>query len=140
MKALFKEAAVVVAALVVAAAAVQGARDRTTMVPPPERVVEEFLRALSAERFSAARDKLADELRRRVEEDALRRQTRALEGARGRILHAEAEPRSVGEAAAEVAARLTFARGPAADLTFRLEQSRGLWKISDLGSLSPSPE
>ena len=139
MRALLREAAVMVTALALAAGAVYLLHDRETMVPPPERVVEDFLRALAAGRPEGAREKLADDLRARMNEDALRAWAREHGARRAPISKVEAESRPTGETTADVSAEVTFEDGEQANLEFRLQESRGLWKISDLGSRSPFP-
>lgn len=137
MRSLLTEALILAAALGLSAAAVHGWHDRTTLVPPPAAVVEEFLRALAAGRYEAAREKLADDLRHEFDENRLRMLTEGLQDRHGAIRHVEGQDRSIGTDTAVAAGELTFASGEKSEVQFRLDRHHGLWQISDLSTLHP---
>ena len=119
-------------ALAVVAGAVQGLHDRAVLVPPPEMVVEEFVREISLRRWEQARPLLAAPLARRVEADSLRRLLEAVERRVGRIEDVRGRPISDTDETAEAVAEITSARGDRATLRLPLAREHGLWKISGL--------
>lgn len=132
MTALLKELAVVALALLVSTGAVEVLRDRGTLVPPPEMVVEEFVRELSLNRWEPARTQLAETLGHRMGPDSLKALVEALERRRGRIEDVHGRPFFATNTAAEAAAEIITAAGERVLLRLPLVRERGLWKISRL--------
>jgi hypothetical protein len=136
VSALLKELAVIGLALLVSAGAIQLLRDRAVLVPPPEKVVEEFVHEISLERWASARNHLTGPLARRLGPDSLRAFRERLEQRVGRIDDVRGRPLFATDAAAEAAAEVTTTTGDRARLRFPLSREHGLWKISrlDLGT------
>ena len=132
MRALLQELAVIALALLVAAGAVQGLRDRGTLVPPPEMVVEEFVRELSLERWGPSRTHLSAPLAERLAPDSLRDYVESLEQRVGRIEDVHGRPFFSTDEAAEATAEITTEAGDRFELRFPLSREQGLWKISRL--------
>lgn len=134
MTALLKELAVIGLALLVTAAAVSGLRDRAVLVPPPEMVVEEFVRDISLERWEPARSHLATPLARRVGPDSLRRFLEVVEQRVGRIEEVRGRPFFATDVSAEASAEIRSADGGRGTLSMPLLREHGLWKISRLNA------
>jgi hypothetical protein len=132
--ALLKELAVIGLALLVTAGAVTGLRDRAVLVPPPEMVVEEFVRDISLKRWEPARSHLAGPLARGVGPDSLRRFLEVVEHRVGRIEEVRGRPFFATEVAAEARAEIRSTEGHRGTLSMPLLREHGLWKISRLNA------
>lgn len=132
MSALLKELAVIALALLVSAAAVLGLRDRGTMVPPPETVVEEFVRDLSLERWGPAHAHLSAPIADSLGPDSLAGYADALQQRVGRIADVHGRPFFATDEAAEATAEITTEAGDRVALRFPLSREQGLWKIARL--------
>jgi hypothetical protein len=137
VKPLLIKAAILLVALAVSAAAVHLAHDSGTLVPPPDAVVEQFVRSLATGRYGSARKQLTDPLRAQVDENGLRALTEALEDRHGPIREVQGARQEVAGTQARAGARVTFASRQEGWLPFTLEQSSGLWRITDLAGLQP---
>jgi hypothetical protein len=131
LKALLRVSAMILAALAVVALGVFGFHDDATFVPPPEAVVEGFMRALTTHRYAQALSYLDPGLRARGA-GALRRREAEIERVCGHVhdVRGEAGNRS-GESASAVAV-LRTARGDAR-LRFELLRQQGEWRLASLG-------
>ncbi|HEY8477172.1 MAG TPA: hypothetical protein VIN09_09945 [Chloroflexota bacterium] len=106
----------------------------TFLTPSPETTVEQFLRALQAGRYPAARDQLDERLRRTTSVDDLRTLADLLERRRGGIRHVrDAETRRDHETRVRVV--VAFGDGTATPVEFPLRQEHGLWRIASIGGL-----
>jgi hypothetical protein len=132
VKAILKELLVVALGLSVVAGAVFGLGDRAVLVPPPEMVVEEFVRALSLKRWSPAREHLATDLVQHTGAGALRAFVDTLEARIGPVEEVKGKPFFGGDEAAEAEAEITTADGSRATLRLPLRREHGLWKIARL--------
>jgi hypothetical protein len=132
MRALLQELAVVAAALLVAAGAVELLGDRGALVPPPEMVVEEFVRELALGRWEPARTHLSEPLSRQLDPDSLQLLLHLLEERVGRIEDVHGRPFFASDAAAEAAAEITTDFGGRVTLRMPLVREHGQWKISRL--------
>jgi hypothetical protein len=130
--ALLKELAVIGVALLGIVGAVWGLGDRGALVPPPEMVVEEFVRELSLERWEPARTHLAESVARHAGPDSLRGFLQTVEGHAGRIEDVRGRPFFATDVAAEATAEITSTEGRRSTLRLPLARERGLWKISRL--------
>lgn len=124
-------AATLLITLAVVALGVFAFHDDATLVPPPEAVVEGFMRAMTTHRYPQALPYLAPGLRARGAE-ALRRRQEEIEQLYGHVhdVRGEAGRRS-GESATAVAV-LHTARGEA-PLRFDLVRQHGEWHVASLG-------
>jgi hypothetical protein len=132
MRALLRELAVIAAALLVCAGAIEVLRDRGALVPPPEMVVEEFVRELSLERWQPARTHLSGPLAQELEPDSLHALLDRLEERVGRIEDVRGRPFFSTDAMAEAVAEITTDSGDRVALRLPLVREHGLWKISRL--------
>jgi hypothetical protein len=130
--ALLQELAVISLALLVSAGAVALLRDRGVLVPPPEMVVEEFVREVSLKRWGPARGHLTESLSERLGPDSLRTWIDAVERRVGRIEAVRGVSFFAGDAAAEAVAEMRATDGSRATLRLPLSREHGLWKISRL--------
>lgn len=124
--------AVVVAALGLAAADVHLLGDRRTLVPPPDAVVEGFLRAVAMGREDQAVPHLSEELARTVAEDDLRKYGETISDGPGSVDEVEGElERIAGDRATATAT--CRSRTGVWRLRFELvREKNGLWRISRL--------
>ena len=129
MTALVKEFAIIALALLVSGGAVTVLGDRGVLVPPPEMVVEEFVRDVSLKRWGPARTYLTETLRARLTVDSLRVLLARLEQGAGRVKQVHGRPIFATEAAAEAAAEVTTSSGGRVMLRFPMSREHGLWKI-----------
>jgi hypothetical protein len=132
MSALLKEVVVVGLALLAALGAVEVLRDRAVLVPPPEMVVEEFVRDLSLERWEPAGTHLAQSVAQRVGPDSLRAYRDAVERRVGRIEEVRGEPFFATDVAAEATAEITTDAAAGASIRLPLVWERGGWRITRL--------
>jgi hypothetical protein len=135
LKALVYVPLVVAAALALVAAAVFGLGDRRTLVPPPEAVVENFVRELETGRYERATGYLNTELESSVTPEQLRAWTARLRGRTGEIIDVRGEPGWLAGERAEAYARLKTERAGEPALRFTLSREGGVWKINGLLSL-----
>ena len=135
MRALVYVPLAVAAALAVVAAAVFGLGDRRTLVPPPEAVVESFVRELETGRYQRATGYLSTELQPNVKPEQLRAWTSRLLARTGDIIDVRGEPGWLAGDRAEAYARLKTERAGEPALRFTLYREEGVWKINGLASL-----
>jgi hypothetical protein len=137
VKAALSVAALLAAALAVAALAVFAAGDGSTLVPPPEAVAENFLRAVSRRRYQQALPYLRPELRAAGVE-GLRRYHQRIERACGLLRDVRGED---GVRAGESATATVLLKGAAAQgrMRFALVRERGEWRLATLGEWVGSP-
>jgi hypothetical protein len=130
--ALLKEATIIAVALLVSGAAVRMLGDRGALVPPPEMVVEEFVRDVSLKRWGPARSHLTETLARRLPPDSLRVFLDRLERRAGQVESVQGQPLFATDTVAEAAAEITTSGGGRAMLQLPLSREHGLWKVSRL--------
>lgn len=135
MKALAYVPLAVAAALALVAAAVFGLGDTRTLVPPPEAVVENFVRELETERYDRATSYLSRELQQGVGSGQLREWTTKLMERTGEVLDVRGEPGWQTAVNAEAYARLKTEREGEPALRFTLTREEGVWKVNGLTSL-----
>jgi hypothetical protein len=131
VKAPLAVAVIVLAALSVAALAVVALEDSATLVPPPEAVVEGYLRALTRRRYEQALSYVAAE-RRDAAAGEIRLHQRAIERAIGKVDDVRGEAGARRGARAGASARLRGRRGEAR-LRFDLVRRHGEWRLTSLG-------
>lgn len=105
------------------------------IVPQPDDMVEQFVRALKAHRYEAARDMLAEELRRQVSTDDLRSQVLSIEAREGGFADAYAIDVTKGSDSATAWVRVKPASGKERVSQFTLGKQHGLWRIVSLDAL-----
>jgi hypothetical protein len=105
------------------------------IVPPPDRVGQQFFTSLKAHNFQSAHDQLSQDLRQQVTPEDLQAMTESLEQAAQGINEASGEnPREQGQtASAEVKVKL--ANGAEQTVEVPFTQENGLWHISSLAPL-----
>jgi hypothetical protein len=135
LKALVYVPMAMAAALALVAAAVFGLGDARTLVPPPEAVVENFVRELETERYEQATNYLSGELQSGVKPEQLRAWTSQLLGRTGDVLDVRGEPGWLAGERAEAYARLKTERAGEPALRFTLSREEGVWKVNGLTSL-----
>ena len=135
MKALLYVPLAVAVGLASVALVVFGLGDRETLVPPPEAVVEGFVRELETGRYERATAYLGEELSGRVGAEQLEGWTRRLLERTGDVLDVEGVPGWHTDARAEAYAVLTTERAGEPRLRFTLAREQGVWKINGLTSL-----
>jgi hypothetical protein len=131
VKAPLSVAALLAAALAVAALAVFAAGDGSTLVPPPEAVAENFLRAMARRRYPQALPYLRPELRA-VGVEGLRRHQQRIERACGLVRDVRGED---GARAGESATATALLKGAAGQgrMRFALVRQQGEWRLATLG-------
>jgi hypothetical protein len=129
---------VVVAAVVLSGVAVQAVGDRRTLVPPPDAVVEDFLRQVTTRRCPQALPLLSEELRSAVGPKLLEDYRRRLEGELGRVGTVTGELVEICGDRAKAFAILAGARG-AKRVRFNLVWENGKWMIEQVGELQRTP-
>ena len=134
MRAIFSVWFLIIVTLALVAAAVFGLGDKTTLVPPPEAVVESFVRALQAERYDGAMTLLSEDLQTKVEPGTLRSLAERLRQRAGKILDAQGEAGWIDGDRAEACARLQTERGQTL-FKFPLSRGKGLWSIQSLAPI-----
>jgi hypothetical protein len=132
VKAPLAVAALLAAALAAAALGVFVAGDAATLVPPPEAVAENFLRALTRKRYAQALSHLTPELRARVGIDGLRRRRQQIEGACGHVEDVRGEE---GTRSGQTAVATALVKGAARQrrMHFTLVRRWGEWRLASLG-------
>ena len=132
MKAPLAVMAILAVAVAVAGFAVFAAGDAATLVPPPEVVAENFLRALVRKRDAQALSHLTPELRARVGVEGLRRRRQQIEGACGHVEDVRGEQ---GTRSGETAVATALVEGAGCDrrVRFTLERRWGEWRLTSLG-------
>jgi hypothetical protein len=105
------------------------------IVPPPDRVGQQFFTSLKAHNFQAAHDQLSEDLRQQVSADDLEAMTERLEQATQGIHQANGEnPHTQGRTAtADVKVKLENGHEQTVQVPFTQEQ--GLWQITSLAPL-----
>jgi hypothetical protein len=123
--------AAVLVALGLAAADVHLLGDRQTFVPPPNSVVEGFVRAVAMGREDRAAPYLAEELRKKVTEEDLQRYGEKIAGGPGTVreVRGETDWMAGDRASATVLCR---SRTGEWRLRFGLHLDAGLWRITEL--------
>lgn len=104
------------------------------LVPTPESTAGQFLGAMKAHRYAAARDQLSEALRGRVTAGQLRALTLSLEGRRGGISEVRSVVGRVQGDVAVVTVRVEMGDRTEEEMSFPLAKERGVWKI---GSIEP---
>jgi hypothetical protein len=135
MKALWRELLAIALALLLIAGVVFGLNDSSVLVPPPEAVVEGFVRQLAADRYEMALPYLSRELRAQTIEATLRELTSQLKSRTGKILNVQGEPGRVDKDQSEAAALLETASSATTRIRFKLARASGLWSITDIHEL-----
>lgn len=123
-------------ALGVVAASVFGLGDRSVLVPPPEAVIEGFVRELATHRYSPALSYLRPELARSAGADSLRVLASRLESRAGSIRDVLGEPGRRDERRAEARAVVRAERVERLVLPFTLVFEEGAWSIASLDALA----
>lgn len=135
MRALAYVPLAIAAALALVAAAVFGLGDTRALVPPPESVVEGFVRELETGRYEQATGYLSAELQPGVTPGQLRDWTSQLLARTGDVIDVRGEPGWQTGLRAEAYARLKTERAGEPALRFMLLREDGVWKINGLASL-----
>ena len=129
MKALLLIVAVTAGALAVVAVSVIAGHDASTLVSPPDAVVEQFVRKLAAGRYEVARAHLADDspaMRERI-----RMTSDALRARAGAIHQVEGKQGVIDGDRATVTAVVTTERAGEITRKFTLIRRAGSWRITD---------
>ena len=129
MKALLLIAAVTAGALAVVVVSVIAGHDASTLVSPPDAVVEQFVRKLAAGRYEVARAHLADDspaMRERI-----RMTSDALRARAGAINQVEGKQGVIDRDRATVKAVVTTERAGEITMEFTLIRRAGSWRITD---------
>jgi hypothetical protein len=125
----------VAAALALIAGIVFGLGDATTFVPPPEAVVQGFMRELETKRYERAMFYLSEERRTKVHPETLKELTEHLKQNTGKIMEVRGEKGWIRGDRAEASAGLKTELLGRHSLKFALSRKDGVWLISDLHSL-----
>jgi hypothetical protein len=136
MKALLQMPLALLVTLGLIAGAIYGLGDRSVLVPPPEAVVEGFVRKLETGRYSVALDHLSEAQRQRNDAERLRRLSEELRQRTGPIYDVRGEAGPMNEYRGEATAVLNLKHERSAELKFGLRFEHGLWRIDDLGELA----
>jgi hypothetical protein len=125
----------IAAALALIAGVVFGLGDTTVLVPPPEAMVEGFMRELVTKRYERTMPYLSQELRAEVRPETLKEVTDRLRQRAGEIRDVRGEKGWIQGDRAEASARLKTELLDCPSLKFILSRQDGIWLISDLSSL-----
>lgn len=104
----------------------------TFLVPPPEMTAEQFLRALKAHRYEAARDQLSEEIQQQVTADDLRALVRTIEERHGGLNNVDGQGARIADDRAVATVVVTLGDGTAETLEFPLTKEQGLWKVASV--------
>jgi hypothetical protein len=129
MKALLLVAAVTAGAFAVVAGSVVAGGDTSTLVSPPEAVVEEFVRKLATGRYNVARAHLVEDsptARERIREASDTLRARA-----GAINQVEGKPGAIDGDRATATVLISTARAGDITMEFALMRSSGSWRIAE---------
>jgi hypothetical protein len=132
MSALGRVGLVLAASALLVAGALYGLGDRSVLVPPPETVAEEFLRALALHRWEPARERLTEALASRMDADSLRGFLAGLEARVGTIDDVRGVPCFTSGDTAEAMAAILSGSGERAELRLTLALEHRLWRIARL--------
>jgi hypothetical protein len=127
MNALLLVAAVTAGALALVAGSIVAGHDTSTLVSPPEAVVEQFVRKLAAARYDVARAHLADDsppARERIREASDTLRARA-----GAINRVEGKPGVIDGDRARATAVISTERAGDLVMHFTLARRAGSWRI-----------
>jgi hypothetical protein len=127
MKALLLVAAVTAAALAVVAVSVGAGHDTSTLVSPPEAVVEQFVRKLAGARYDVALAHLDD--RSPAMREHVRITSDALRARAGAIDQVEGKPGVFDGDRATATAVVTTERAGELTMEFTLIRRAGSWRI-----------
>ena len=128
MKALLLIVAVTAGALALVAVSVIAGHDASTLVSPPDAVVEQFVRKLAAGRYEVARAHLADDspaMRERI-----RMTSDGLRAGAGGIEQVEGQPGAIDDDTATASALVTTRRAGTITMGFTLVRRAGSWRIT----------
>jgi hypothetical protein len=142
MKRVIAEIGVLGTLLAIVGVALHVGHDRATLVPPPESVVENFVRGLAAGRYEPARQRLAEDLKVTVHESDLRAVEQCLIPEHAPVAQVEGRRGFHDRENAQSVATLTFLDGSKRDVVFGLRWDQGKWGIARLpecGDTSSSP-
>jgi hypothetical protein len=128
MKALLLVAAVIAAALAVVAVSVGAGHDTSTLVSPPEAVVEQFVRKLAGARYDVALAHLDD--RSPAMREHVRITSDALRARAGAIDQVEGKPGVMDGDRATASAVVTTERAGDITMEFTLIRHAGAWRIT----------
>jgi len=124
-------AACLAVALLVTRALV-GADRALFLVPRPEQEAQEFLKALQAHNYGAARHALTRDLQAQIMDEDLRALARELEERRPALEDARGVSAAVQGTAASATVELRREDGLRHHAEFRLERENGLWKLASI--------
>ena len=128
MKALLLVAAVTAGALALVAVSVVAGRDTSTLVSPPEAVVEQFVRKLAAARYDVARAHLA------ADSPAMRERIRTISGSlrarAGGVEQVEGQAGTIDGDMATASALITTRRAGTITMALTLVRRAGSWRIT----------
>lgn len=136
MKAIWGVLLVCAATLALLAGVVFGLGDSSVFVPPPEAVVEGFMRELATKRYERALPYLTEDLAARTDADALKSLTARLKSRTGDILDVRGEPGWIDGDRAEASVTLKTKHAGQPALRFTLTRQEGAWSIDNLQSLA----
>jgi Domain of unknown function (DUF4878) len=103
------------------------------LVPPPEQTAEQFLKAVKAHNYGAARHTLKRDLQAQVTEGDLQTLARELEERPPGLWDAEGVSATVQSKTASATVDVRLDDGRQQELEFSLEKENGLWKLSSIG-------
>jgi hypothetical protein len=129
-----KSIALVLAVILAGFAAFTGALlagDASVLVPPPEAVAEQLMRALQTHRYSQAEQYLAEPLARKTSTARLAELQRGLEEKHGRVENVTGE-----RAGAGAIVEVDLTGGRSIEVPFAMTQEDREWRVADLGGLA----
>jgi hypothetical protein len=135
MKSLVYLSLTIASALALIAGVVFRLGDATTFVPPPEAVVESFVRELRTKRYQRAMHYLSDDLKAKVRPEILKEMTERLRRRAGEITDVWGEKGWIEGDRAEASAIIKTKTGGWNSLKFALSRKDGIWLINDLHPL-----
>lgn len=112
------------------------------LVPPPEKVVQNFVVQLAGKRYERALENLGDELKAEYDQQGLAELDKRLtEKQKGYEFELGGETQETSDEATYVA-RIKFEEGGEQNISFELERSQetGLWEISSLEGLEQASQ
>lgn len=121
--------------LLLTAAVIFGLGDSDTLVPPPDSVVEGFVRQVISGRYDRAIPYLSREAAAQMNTGPLKQLKERLDSRAGKVLNVQGEPGIRKDERAEAIAKLQTRNGEIA-LRFDLIREEGVWSIQRWESIS----
>lgn len=133
MKAVLAEMAAVAGAILLATTVRGLGRDDGVLVPPPEAVSENLVKAMTEHRYAQARQHVTKDLAR-TDPGSLAVIVRGIEQVNGAVETVQGEDAVVSGEESTARVALEFERGRR-DLHLPLRREKGLWKVASLDPL-----